>query len=168
MMIVQSVEAGVRWLNRLLHYIAAFLIVACSGVMLYEVLARYLFQVSNDWVIEFCIYLLIASTFLAAAHTQRERGHVGIELFDEILSKRVNKWRVWLGDVLSLLFCTVVAVLCWEYFYEAYDNGYESNSSWAPKLWIPYAFMALGMSLLSVELLFQTLRPGTGTKAGAH
>lgn len=150
-------SSSLRLLNKLMAYMSAILIVLCSLVLCYEVITRYVIHVSNDWVIELSVFMLIAATFMAAAHTQRERAHVGIEILDEVMSKKATQWRLLFGDVLSCAFCVLVAVLSWEYFYEAYSEGWDSGSTWSPKMWIPYSFMAAGMTLLSLEFLVQII-----------
>lgn len=163
----------VRRVNSLLAYLSAFLIITCTLVLCYEVLTRYVIQVSNDWVIEMCIFMLIGATFLAAGRTQMDRAHVGIELLDEMLAPNAKRWRVLFGDVLSFLFCAFIAVLSWEFFYEAYAEGWDSGSTWAPKLWVPYSLMAAGLTTLSLEFLIQVVEgvkghpPAISTKASA-
>ena len=146
---------SIKRVNALMAYVSALLILACALVLMYEVVTRYVIHVSNDWVIELSIFMLIAATFLAAAHTQRERAHVGIEVLDEVMSLKWNRWRFLVGDALSMLFCALIAYLSWVYWHEAWDQGWETSSTWAPKLWIPYFFMAFGMSLLVLQYLVQ-------------
>jgi TRAP-type C4-dicarboxylate transport system permease small subunit len=146
---------AVKGVNALMAYVSAALILACALVLVYEVVTRYVIHVSNDWVIELSIFMLIAATFLAAAHTQRERAHVGIEVLDEVMSAKWNRWRYLFGDLLSMLFCALIAYLSWVYWHEAWEEGYETSSTWAPKLWIPYFFMASGMSLLVLQYIVQ-------------
>ncbi|MBU0784253.1 MAG: TRAP transporter small permease [Gammaproteobacteria bacterium] len=147
----------VRGVNQAMAYLSALLILICSLVLVYEVVTRYILQVSNDWVIELSIFMLIAATFLAAAHTQRERGHVGIEVLDEVMSKRASRYRLLLGDILSMLFCGLVAYLSAVYCFEAWDQGWTTSSTWGPPLWIPYFFMALGMLLLTLQFIVQII-----------
>ena len=147
----------VKGFNALMAYLSALLILACTLVLVYEVVTRYVIHVSNDWVIELSIFMLIAATFLAAAHTQRERGHVGIEVLDEVMSAKWNRWRYLFGDLLSMLFCALIAYLSWVYWHEAWEEGWETSSTWAPKLWIPYFFMAFGMSLLVLQYIVQVV-----------
>jgi TRAP-type C4-dicarboxylate transport system permease small subunit len=83
------------------------------------------------------------------------RGHVTIEVLEHILSSRANKWRYLVGDIFSLAFCAFLAWNAWEFFHEAYVDGRVTNSTWGPKLWIPYSFMFIGTTALSLQLLVQ-------------
>lgn len=146
---------AIKRCNSLMAYVSALLILACTLVLVYEVVTRYVLSISNDWVIELSIFMLISATFLAAAQTQREGAHVGIEVLDEVMSVKWNRRRHLLGDVLSMLFCAFVAYQSWLHWHEAWDQGWETSSTWAPKLWIPYFFMAFGMSLLVLQFVVQ-------------
>lgn len=154
---------GVFAINKVMAYLSALLIVVCALVLMYEVMTRYVIHYSNDWVIEASVFMLIAATFMAAAHTQKERAHVGIELLDEIMAPKWKRYRLLFGDVLSFLFCLLIAVLTWKYFYQAYTEGWDSGSTWAPKLWIPYSLMAFGMTSLNLQFVIQIVDGVRGT-----
>lgn len=150
-------DDGLRRFNQWMAILSAFLIFAAALTLVYEVATRYFVQVANDWVIELCVYLLIAATFLAAAYTQAERGHVGIEVLDEVMSARWNRIRLLLGDMLSLLVVVAIARNAWHYSWNAYEQGWATGSTWAPPLWIPYFFMAFGLSTMGLQMLMQVL-----------
>jgi TRAP-type C4-dicarboxylate transport system permease small subunit len=99
---------------------------------------------------------------MTTAHVQSLRGHVGIEAFANLLSPFVNRVRLFLVDIISALFCSFFTWKSWTLFHEAWSEGQTTSSSFAPPLWIPYSLMAAGMSILTLQLLLQTVVRVTG------
>jgi TRAP-type C4-dicarboxylate transport system permease small subunit len=161
-------RAVVQSLNTFLGYVAALLVIVSTLAICFEVVSRYVFRHPHDWSLEFNIFILVAATFLAAAHTQMKRGHVGIEILEQLLPERWNRWRRLTSDALSLAFCVVLTVYIWKYFYQAWAGGWVTDSTWAPKEWIPYFFMGVGMTTLCLQFIVQIgddlLRPLAATK----
>jgi TRAP-type C4-dicarboxylate transport system permease small subunit len=108
------------------------------------------------------VFLLVGATFMTAGYVQARRGHIGIEAFVGLLPPLVNSIRLWLVDVASLLFCAFFTWKSWTLAHEAYSDGQVSNSMWSPPLAIPYGLMALGMTLLCLQILLQIIIPVTG------
>lgn len=151
----RALTGAIARLNLWMGYLSGMMIVVSALILTYEVLARYFFRSPSHWALELCIFLLIASTFVAAAYTLAARAHVNIEIVDALLSSRANRGRLLLADLLSALVCGFVAVNAWDFFARAWTEGWESNSTWAPKLWIPFGFVAFGMTLLTVQYAIQ-------------
>lgn len=143
--------------------LAAIALIAACAILSYSVLGRAMFHSANYWQDEAAVFLLVGATFMTAAYVQGQRGHIGIEAFVGLMSPRVNRIRLWLVDVASLLFCGFFAWKSWTLAHEAWVDGQVSNSMWSPPLAIPYVLMASGMSLLCLQLLLQIIIPLLGT-----
>jgi TRAP-type C4-dicarboxylate transport system permease small subunit len=148
--------------NNIIVVLAAIALVAACIILSYSVLGRALFHSPNYWQDEAAVFLLVGATFMTAAYVQGQRGHIGIEAFVGLLSPLANRIRLWLVDVASLLFCAFFAWKSWTLAHEAYVDGQVSNSMWSPPLAIPYVLMALGMTLLCVQILLQIIIPLSG------
>jgi len=166
---VQSVLGAV---NAILAALSAIAIAAAGLVLTWEVIGRYFFAIPSDWQDELSTFLLIGATFGAAPWIQARRGHVAIDALAHILPPGIDEIRRVLADFCSFLFVTFFAWKSWSLFYEAWDEGQTTPSAWGPPLWIPYGCMALGMTLLAVQLLLQVLgsrhRAPVSNSAPAH
>ena len=144
-------------LNRAIVVLSSIALVVASAVLTYSVVLRYFSPEPTDWQDEFSVFMLVGVAFGASAWVQSQRGHIGIEALKAILPPRIDRWRQVLVDVLSTLFCAFFAWKSWTLFHEAWVDKMTTSSTFAPPLTIPYGLMALGMSLLVVELLLQTI-----------
>jgi TRAP-type C4-dicarboxylate transport system permease small subunit len=141
--------------NRAMVAIGMVALVAASVVLTSSVVTRYVWKASTDWQDETAVFLLVGTTFLCGAFVQAIRGHVGIEAIVTVMPRVADAWRRLLVDVLCLAFCALFAWKSWTLLHEAWVDHQTTSSSWSPPLWIPYALMAAGMTLLSLQLLVQ-------------
>ena len=155
------------WLERLLArvnqvvvIVASVALVVAGLVLTYSVVVRYFLKIATDWQDEMSVFLIVGAVFMSSAAVQSVRGHIGIEAVSSLLSARANRIRQWLVDVASLLFCAYFGWKSWALLHEAVVEGFHSESTWGPPLWIPYSLLSVGMTLLALQLLMQVLGAG--------
>ena len=149
-----------RWFDKANQGLVALsmcAMVLTALILTYSVVSRYFFQAPTDWQDEASVFMLVGVTFFCSAYVQSHRGHVGIEALATLLPSGVNAARLFVVDLVSCLFCAFFAWKSWTLWYEAWVDGQTTSSTFAPPLWIPYAMMASGMTILTLQLLLQTL-----------
>jgi TRAP-type C4-dicarboxylate transport system permease small subunit len=160
--VAAALATALNMLNALVLRLSMLALVLAAGVLTYSVVTRYFLKSATDWQDEVAVFLLVGATFMTTAHVQSLRGHVGIEAFANLLPPMVNRARLFLVDIISALFCAFFSWKSWTLFHEAWSEGQTTSSSFAPPLWIPYSLMAVGMSILTLQLILQTLVHLTG------
>ena len=155
--ILALLERVLRFVHRAALAVGMVALVASALVLTYSVFSRYFFKSATDWQDEAAVFLLVGSIFLCGAYVQSFRGHVGIEAVASILPPAVNRARMVVVDFLTLLFCTFFAWKSWTLFHEAWVDKQTTSSTWAPPLSIPYGLMAVGFTLLVLQVLLQFL-----------
>lgn len=143
--------------NTLLLRLSMVAMLLTALILTYSVVTRYFFSTPTDWQDEASVFMLVGVTFFCTAYVQSYRGHIGIEALASMLSPRVNAVRQFIVDLLSCLFCGFFSWKSWTLWHEAWTDGMTTSSTFAPPLWIPYAMMALGMSILTLQILVQVL-----------
>lgn len=151
----QAFSRTIKRVNSFTGHIGGILIVISCVVITNEVVWRYWLHRPHTWNLELNIFLLIGATFLAANYTQMKRGHVGTEVLETIMPASWNRWRIFFGDVLSLLLCAFLMVKVWQYTGKAWSENWATESVWAPKLWIPFSLIGAGFTLITLEYIVQ-------------
>lgn len=102
---------GLSRVEDALAAVAAAALLALTGLMVLEVVLRYVLAEPLSWALAFTTdYLLTAIFFLGLPYTFRAGAHVRIDAFYRSLPERAQRWCTVVGGVLSVLF---VAVLTW-------------------------------------------------------
>jgi TRAP-type C4-dicarboxylate transport system permease small subunit len=128
---------------------------AAALILSESVAVRYFLQQTTDWQGEISVILLVGATFLSTAYVQEQRGHIAIDAVVGFLPAPVEWLRQIFVDAASFAFCAFFAWKSWTLTLDAWDEGAVTDSTFASPLWLPYASMALGMTLLSVQIAVQ-------------
>lgn len=155
-----------RWVegfNRMLYWASALAILVSSLILTYEVLMRYVFKIPTIWEIESAIYLGVMATFLGSAYGLKDGAHINIDVVLRALSPKSRRRVQMITSCLALVFTSYVGYKGWGLFWEAFSKGWRSESLWGPPLAIPYFFLPLGMTMLSLQLVIQILGLGEKT-----
>src|SRR6516164_9642429 len=145
------------FVNSIIVLLSSVALVVAALVLTYSVASRYFLHLSTDWQDELSVFLIVGAVFMSSAAIQEQRGHVAIEAITGLLPAGVNRARQILVDGASFAFCAFFAWKSWLLLDEAWTENYHSESTWGPPLWIPYALMTVGMTLLSGQLLMQVV-----------
>jgi len=153
-------RAFVRAIDRLgdlLAVVAAVLLAAASAVITWSVIYRALGN-STFWEIEFSVYMMVASLFLASPYTLRTNGHVGVDLLSHYLPQRHRRRLATIVAIVGMLVCLYLAVLGGELAWESFLRGERSESTWAPRKWPLYLTMPVGLGLTALQYLVELMR----------
>ena len=153
---------AVIFLSRVAGVFAAILIGLAVLVICDMVIVRYFLSVPTIWQIDVVTYSIVAATFVGSAYVLMTRGHVNVEILPLHLGPRSRYWLALFTILLSLSFCMVLLVLCTQYWYQAWSEGWHSNTVWRARLWIPYLSMPVGLGLLVLQYFAELICLVTG------
>jgi TRAP-type C4-dicarboxylate transport system permease small subunit len=154
-----------RWIEQLSRFfgaVAVALIVAAVAVICQLLIVRFILGQSAIWQNEFVTFALIAATFLGAPYVLLTRGHVNVDLVPLFLKGRARRWLSLLASGLGLAFCLAVLGTSLEWWWEAFVNDFRTSTVWRARLWIPYASLPVGMTLLCLQYLVEIWSVATG------
>ena len=126
-------------------------------IIAYDVVLRYVFNSPTIWVLEISEYMLVFLTFLSAAKIQKEKAHIKMDFF---YLKFPPKFRVFVDlvfYVLIVLFSYVLLYNAVKMTITAYKYESMSNSLLEVPLYIPYAIIPVGMILLMLQGIIDTV-----------
>ena len=150
---MQGFVDAVRSVSRFCGYIAAGLIALGVLVVCHMVFVRYVLNHNTIWQTDFVTYSLVAATFIGSPFVLMTRGHVNVDVLPTYAGPRARYWLAIFASALTLFFVIVMAIVTFLFWQEAWDNKWVSDTMWRARLWIPYACMPIGLTLLALQAL---------------
>ena len=140
--------------------LGAFFLAAIVLTIVGQIIARFVGKtVDSTELAGFC---LAASTFLGLAYTFRSGAHIRVTLLIGRISGTPRKWvELWCCGATAL----IVGYLAWHavvFAIQSYEFGDISPGLLAAPFWIPQAGMALGLVILTVALIDETVAIAKG------
>lgn len=146
------IEKGINSLNERVGVLTAYLALPLIGVVVYEVIMRYLFNAPTSWAFEATTFIYGVHYMLGVAYTHQLDGHVAIDVFEARLPQ---KPRTILRLIVNLvIFIPTVGLLAtWSIIYAAtsWKMWEKASTSWAPPVYPFKTLMALGFVLLFLQ-----------------
>jgi TRAP-type C4-dicarboxylate transport system permease small subunit len=153
---------AVTFLSRAAGVFAALLIGFAVLVICDMVVERYMLNLTTIWQIDVVTYSIVGATFVGSAYVLMTRGHVNVDVLPLYLAPRARWWLALFSIVLAFGFVLVLFVLCTNYWYEAWSEGWRSDTVWRARLWIPYLSMPIGLGLLVLQYAAELICLVTG------
>lgn len=133
--------------------VSAVAVVVMTGLIAVEVIGRSVFRVSTLVSDEMSGYLLVILTFFGLADSLRSESFIRVELVYDRFSERIRRWLDPALLVVALGYTGFLAYHFWGFVAQSYGFGSTSIYFTRTPLWIPQTFMAVGASLLIVEIV---------------
>ncbi len=132
--------------------ICALLILPMVGVVVYEVIMRYVFTAPTSWGFETTTFIYGIHYILGLSYTQLHDGHVSIDIFS---SKLAPGKRAILNIITSgvIFFPTFgcMTYFAWVYAINSWKEWEHLSTSWAPPVYPFKTLMAVGFTLLLIQ-----------------
>ena len=167
-LLLRVIDTTNEWMGRL----TGFLILAITGVMVFEVVARYGFNSPTEWSFETSGFLFLGYIILGGGYTLLYGEHVNTDIIYSHFPSRTRVIVDLVTAVLSLLFCIV---LLWEggrYAWSATEMQRHSQTPWGPPLYPVLWILPVGGGLLLIQVVAKLIRDVltviTGQEAKPH
>ena len=134
--------------NRVLFVLAAAIIFSVVPMLLYEVVARYVFDAPTVWAMEASTLVFGPHFMLAGPYLLHLKYHVAVD----ILSANLTCWKRRAAEIFAntvvAAFAALLAAVSWPLATSSYGMAETSFSAWNPSIWwlkfiVPFAFVML-------------------------
>ena len=156
--LVSALANAITRLNRLVFVATVWLMAPVVPVMIYEVIARYLFGAPTVWAMELVVlvfgpYFLLGGPYLLHTHS-----HVGLDVLRQRLSPAWNRIFDLINYPVIMAFCAILLWYSLPPVWSAVSYGETSFSAWNPPVWPAKLAVPLAVGLMMLQALAEFLR----------
>ncbi len=147
-------------------YFSGWLVLLMVVLILYEVFMRYVVHQSPMLADEFSAYMLVSISYLGAAYTFREKGHVRITALVSRLPTRLSNWLRVTTLIIGLVFSIVLTKSSYDLMAFSFKLRMASSTWLTFPLQVPQMTLAIGFTILSLLLIVEIAKAITNIRAG--
>jgi TRAP-type mannitol/chloroaromatic compound transport system permease small subunit len=157
---LRSLTTVIDRLSSAVGLAAALLVLPLCGVMVWEVGARYLFDLPTFWAYEFSWMITGAHFALGMALVTRKRIHVRVDFLQDRFPPRVKAGID--AAAMGLLVLPMGAAVSWALLDAAAESWrigeVSGESAWNPEVWPLRFSVAIGFALFTLQVLSETIK----------
>jgi TRAP-type C4-dicarboxylate transport system permease small subunit len=137
--------------------VAALMLLIAALVITWSIFYRAM-GASTYWEIEFSVFMMVGSLFLASPYCLATNGHVGVDLLSHYLPARCARPAGIAVAVVGLAVCVYLAWAGAEMTLHAFAGDETTESAWAAPKWPLYLAMPVGLGLTALQYVAELLR----------
>ena len=145
--------AAVTRINRAIFQTTLWAMAVVVPVMLYEVVARYVFDAPTVWAMELAVLLFGPYFLLGGPYLLHLRGHVALDVLRQRLSARWNRRLDLINYPVIVAFCAILLYYSAPAAWSAWLYRETSFSAWNPPIWPAKAAVPLALALMLLQAL---------------
>ena len=145
-------------LSQLCGFIAAALVALAVVIVCEMVFVRYVLNQSTIWQTDFITYCITAATFIGSPYVLMTRGHVNVDILPHYMGPKARRRLAFASSFVTIAFALVLAILTFNFWLEAWEQRWVSDTMWRARLWIPYSSMPIGLTLLTLQAIAELIQ----------
>jgi TRAP-type mannitol/chloroaromatic compound transport system permease small subunit len=135
-----------------------YFILVLVAIVLFEVLMRYVFRMSQMWSFETSLYVFGAFFIMGGAYLLKHEGHVKIDVLYSLLTPRGKAITDLVTSVFFFIFIGLLIWKGWDLAWRAFELGERTNSAWHPLVWPVRMLIPVGAFLVLLQGLAKFTR----------
>jgi TRAP-type C4-dicarboxylate transport system permease small subunit len=147
-----------RKFNKALGAVSGVLLLAIAIMSVMESILRTIFISPTKWTVDISAYFLLIAIFLGAGYAYQEKGHVGVELFKDLIEKHFGQLPRRIMSIGGYVLSIVVIMATMISVYLLLIPALEINQTTFANITIPiavlYTVMIIGSVIMAVTVFF--------------
>ncbi len=132
---------------------ASYLMPLLAFIVVYEVVARYIFDAPTIWAYDLSLFLFGYIAALGGAYAQQKKSHINVDILYLSVSPKVKNIFNIISFSLGVFFLIIIFYMGVTKFNEALEFGYRRQSEWAPPMWHFWLMLCIASSLFTMQLI---------------
>jgi TRAP-type mannitol/chloroaromatic compound transport system permease small subunit len=153
-----TATSAVTRLNQWIFMVTVWLMAVVVPVMLYEVIARYVFNSPTVWGMELAVLLFGPYFLLGGPYLLHLKGHVALDIVRQRLNGVWKRRMDLVNYPMIVLFCAILLYFSIPPAWSAWNYKETSFSAWNPPIWPVKLTVPLALLLMMLQAMVEWVR----------